>query len=275
MFPWSLLQKQLLNILSRNSQYQSALKRGVERALREPTFRKFKHKSETAYQRIINFANDKSNKQQSHEGPHFSHFNIMRRKLILFWQQHAVKFFVFVTANFMAILFLIKMFPFAYTWMRMGVSYLISPIPKSKLLPCGDTGEEHTGVSLLERENCNRRSSRPKHDYSNFAPSYREQRDERMATQVFMDKASVSNDILTSSTALFDDTLANNVEAVKDMDMHCKLENDSDISTYQKNMNADFQTSFLVKMYGDTEFTSSLERENLTGTITTLGGEHV
>ncbi|CCW69780.1 unnamed protein product [Phytomonas sp. Hart1] len=276
MSPWPLFQRQFLNMIARNPQFRVAFKKSVERALRTPTFRNLKHKSETAYQRILNIATDVSGKRQSHGKPQFSHFNILRRKLLLFWHQHKIKFFAFLTANFMGILFIFQMLPLIYSKLRMGVNYLTSPLPPSKKNHCQDTEKNKSENILLEREDCSRKPSKLTNDPPNGLNLYQHQHNEGVMSQLFTDETSASNNTLFSSSALFDDTLTNNDETLRDKGVYLSHQkNTSNLSTTKKKFNIDYQTSFLVKMDGDTEFTSSLERENLTGAITTSGIDHV
>jgi hypothetical protein len=267
MGPWGPLQRQLMAYLARHPQFQKAVKNASQRVAAHPTFQSAKQRVNSTFEKAGEKATHGASSagQGATGGAKESTFNQWKRKSAEQWQKHMVKAMSFIFANIMTLVVLIQFGPMLWHYCKRCVRYLTNSNPA----PDSEHGERR------------RRKRNEKAAEGAEAGFQVEAPDDSMRKAILQSvpqpersieraKESVSPPASSQpqwgqSSSLFDDTVG--VKKGGDVqqtfnDMHKDV-----FRAPNGEMQIDFNTSFLVKMGDETTFTSSLEREGLTGSI--------
>ncbi|KPI86245.1 hypothetical protein ABL78_4671 [Leptomonas seymouri] len=263
---WGPLQRQLMTYLARHPQFQRAMKDTSQRVAAHPTFQKAKQSVysvfETSGKKTARGANAAG--QGAAGGAGESMFGQWKRHSAEQWQKHMVKAASFIFANLMTLLVLIQFGPMLWHYCKRGVRYLTS----SHQTPETEHGEKRRRKGAESMEGS-------KAAYQVEAQDNNTRKAILQSVPQPVDKggrvtesASPTAPLHTQwgqSSSLFDDTTA----ASKSADVQQTFNNmHNDVfRSSNEGTQVDFNTSFLVKMGDETTFTSSLEREHLTGSV--------
>lgn len=267
MAPWGPLQRQLLTYLARHPQFQSAVKNASQKVTANPTFQKAKRSVYSTFEK----AGEKAARgastagQGAAGGAKESTFNQWKRKSSEQWQKHMFKAISFIFANLMTLVVLIQFGPMLWHYCKRGVHYLTTPSP-SPDTERGEKRRKKKGERAEEADNGGFQVAAPDDNMRKAIlqsvplPASIAGHAKEPATPPPAAQSQWGN-----SSSLFDDT----AEVGKGGDVQQSFNNmHKDVfRTASGDVQVDFNTSFLVKMGDETTFTSSLERESLTGNI--------
>lgn len=254
MAPWGPLQRQLISYLARHPQFQKAVRSASQRVAAHPTFQKAKQSVYSTFEKAGEKAarGKHATGQSAAAGAGESTFKQWKRKSTEQWQNHIVKVVSFIFANFMTLIVLIQFGPMIWHYCKRGMRSLTS------------------SNTVQEPEHGERRKRKKGEKAEAAEPAFQvEAPDENMRKAILQSvpqpAASAPSSQWGESSSLFVDT----AEATKDADVQQTFNNmHKDVfRTPSGDVQIDFNTSFLVKMGDETTFTSSLEREGLTGSI--------
>ncbi|KPA77139.1 hypothetical protein ABB37_07071 [Leptomonas pyrrhocoris] len=264
MVPWGPLQRQLMTYLARHPQFQKAIKNASQRVVAHSTFQKAKKSVYSAFEKAgENAARGASTAGQgAGRGASESTFGRWKRKSAEQWQTHLVKAASFIFANFMTLLILIQFGPMLWHYCKNGVLYLTS---------ANQTPEKEHGEKRRRKRSEKTESAETTFQIEAADGSMRRAILQSVPQPVGKGScasepappAAPSRSQWSPSSSLFDDT----TEVGKSADVQQtfnSMHNDV-FRTPDGGAQIDFNTSFLVKMGDETTFTSSLEREGLTG----------
>lgn len=268
MAPWGPLQRQLMTYIARHPEFKRAVKNAGQRVTAHPTFQKARQQVYSTFEKAgETAARGAGAAGQSKAGGAAgdSTFNKWKRKSTELWQKHMVKAMSFIFGNIMTLLVLIQFGPMIWHYCKRGVRYLTESPAHSE----AEQGEKRR---------------QKKKDMESAEPAFQVAApDDSMRKAILQSvpppvkaagRAADSSSPATSppsqwaqSSALFDDTVGGH----KSVDVqHSFNSMHHDVfRTSDGDVQVDFNTSFLVKMGDETTFTSSLEREALTGGVLT------
>lgn len=270
MAPWGPLQRQLMTYLARHPQFQSAVKNASQKVTANPNFQKAKQKVYSTFEKAgekAARATSAAGQSAAGEGAKESTFNQWKRKSSEQWQKHMVKAFSFIFANIMTLIVLIQFGPMLWHYLKRGVRYLTAPNPD----PDTEHGEKRRRKKSEKAEEAGARFQVEAPDDNmrkailHSVPQPADNAGRAKASDSSPPAAAPTSQWGQSSSALFDDT----AEVSRNGDVQQTFNNmHKDVfRTSSGDVQIDFNTSFLVKMGDEKTFTSSLERENLTGSI--------
>ncbi|EPY34629.1 hypothetical protein STCU_01473 [Strigomonas culicis] len=208
----------------------------------------------------FNNSNANTNKSGGGHNASSSSFNTIRRRFLNTWHAHKGRVWAFVAANFFGILFLIQLSQPLYHIFTSLMQPASHPSIKHNKKQEKDASlqsrvaSQEDGFRTLEGEvedNSTRQQQNGKRGTKKVAKTQSEDNVNQPWTA-------------HESSFMYDDTkqqhgVANNTKY--NSAMH------RDLFESKDGERVGFETSFLVKMGDETEFTSSLEREHLTGAV--------
>ncbi|KAG5509338.1 hypothetical protein JKF63_06648 [Porcisia hertigi] len=265
MVAWGPLQRQLMAYIVRHPLLQQAVRNAGKRVVAHPTFQKAKQSAYSFFERTgtkaAHVVHDPGAKAGTNSRE--STFNRWRRGVHNTWHKHKAGMISFIVANFMGILVFIQVSPMLWHSMRRGIHYLTEATPSAgaerKEKPRkrkAETSEEQLDFKVEAPSESIRDAI-----LQNIPPP----QDDRGRGHVHGRPASGQSQPWQTSSSLFDDTLGSKHESDAGQvfdDIRKDMFRNSDGSAQ-----VNFDTSFLVKMGEETTFTSSLEREVLTGGV--------
>ncbi|CBZ24861.1 conserved hypothetical protein [Leishmania mexicana MHOM/GT/2001/U1103] len=265
MVAWGPLQRRLFAYIARHPQFQQAVRNVGQRVVAHPTFQKAKQSAYSAFEK----AGTRAARGGTVSGAkgcgstEESTLHAWRRRINDGWHKHKAGVMSFIAANFMAILIFVQVSPMMWNSVKRGIHYLTEAPSNAegerKEKPRkrkAEAAEEQSGFKA-EAPNDTMRGGLLRSVPSPQTPwGSRTEHGE---------PASRPSQSWQTSSSLFDDT----VGAMQQPDaqqsfneMHKDL-----FRTPDGSAQINFDTSFLVKMGDETTFTSSLEREALTGSV--------
>lgn len=263
MAAWGPLQRQLVSYLARHPQIQRAVRNASQRVAAHPSFQNAKASVRAAIAKAgarAAEAGGESAQKQSHSGVRESTAQGWWRRARNAWQKHKGRVMSFVVANFMAILLFVQFSPVLWHWLKSGVRYLT------------DAPTQTESDRKERRKRRKAETAEEQHDFKVAAP------DDSMRDAILSsvppphgvsDKHAAPSSAMAqpswqASSSLFDDTSGATHQS-KDVQQSFNEMHKDVFRGPDGGVPIDFNTSFLVKMGDETTFTSSLEREALTG----------
>ncbi|GET87026.1 hypothetical protein, conserved [Leishmania tarentolae] len=263
MVAWGPLQRRLIAYIARHPQFQGAVRSVGQRVVAHPAFEKAKESAYSALKKAGAKAARYSrvSGEKASGNAEESTLNTWRRRINSGWHKHKAGVMSFIAANFMAILIFVQVSPMLWHSMKRGIHYL-TEAPKST------EGERREKLTKRRAE-----ASGEQPGSKVEAP-----RDTIVDTvirsvpppQTTWDSRTDRGELPSrpthswqASSSLFDDTVGTKQHPDAQTsfnEMHKDV-----FRTPDGNPQINFDTSFLVKMGDETTFTSSLEREALTG----------
>lgn len=278
------------------------ISRGAQKARQSPQFKAAEDRAKAYYENVVKNAAAGQGQQQANgkKGPEFSYFNQMKRKLILEWHKNKGRVFAFVTANFFFIIMAFQFFPVVWRGLVGGVKALTTspsghakpplsqqqlaaedgegsgdhvPRKRHKKRKVGNREEDLEDEEAVEMhrnryiaEEKRRDMPRPSRPFSHLSEKL-DGHGSSDGTKVAVPSPFTFSSA-TASSSLFDDTQTPPPTSSSTQQQFNQMHQ----GLFQNNAEYDgvklgFETSFLVKMGDETEFTSSLEREHLTGNV--------
>ncbi|KAG5483676.1 hypothetical protein LSCM4_04825 [Leishmania orientalis] len=254
MVAWGPLQRQLMAYVTRHPKFQQAVRKVWQRMAAHSGVQRAKQSVYATFEKASAKVDASTEK---------STLSAWRRRLISGWYKHKPGVVSFIAANFMVILMLLQFSPMMWHSAKRGVQYLTeapsSVVAERKVKRRGQKADE--AEEPLDFKTSAQNDSIRSTISGSVAPP---QTAWGSHTEHGAPVPSSSQSWQTSYS-LFDDTVG--TEQVPNAqqsftDMHKDLFRTSDGSAL-----ITFDTSFLVKMGDETTFTSSLEREVLTGSV--------
>ncbi|KAK7196017.1 hypothetical protein NESM_000535100 [Novymonas esmeraldas] len=276
---WGPLLRQLMAYSARHPQLQRAMRDAGQRVSAHPVVKK-------ATQRIY-AAFETSGAKAAHAGTHSATanagagaggrvsgdtiFSRWRHNIGSTWHKHKARVLSFAAANFMAILVFLQMGPMLWHWTMRGVRSLTGPPPSGeeerkerRRKRKAEAADEQPGLAVVAPDDSMRDA------ILQSVPPPRTTRQSHSTHDAPVSKAPQPWQALSVSSSLYDDTQSASQQLRQQHQDVQKSFNDMHQDLFRTADGAaqiNFETSFLVKMGDETTFTSSLEREALTGAV--------
>ncbi|CAJ1006688.1 hypothetical protein Q4I28_002003 [Leishmania naiffi] len=251
MVVWGPLQRQLMAYIARHPQFQQAVRNTGQRVVAHPMFRKAKESAYSAFDKVSAKASGSTEE---------STFNAWRRRINNSWHKRKAGVMSFITANLMAILIFAQVSPMLWHSVRRGIHYLTEETPNAEAERKEKRRKEKEAVVEQSLFNAEAPNDTMRDNIPRSVPPHHAVQGSLTEHGTAASKPAQS---WQTSSSLFDDTVSikQQPDAQQSFnDMHKDVFRTSDGSAQ-----INFETSFLVKMGDETSFTSSLEREALTG----------